>query len=424
LPLTAQQRSYFDRANSYVHEDVLVDAVRRLVDIASPTGGEGMLARTIAMRLRERGLEGVEQPLDAQQSNAWGVIRGTVGGPSLLLYSPTDTVTSNDPAEDLPAAGEEFGPDMVARSSLHNSYVVGLGAQNPKGHAACVLVAAEAIKAAGIPLCSDLYVGFGAGGMPTNARAGTRPDSGHGVGCNRLAESLKPTFAVIAKTGWTVSWEEVGLVWYEVRVHGTHTYAGSRHLLPYVNPIHQAARLIDGLENWFPEWAEQHRSGLVAPQGVVSFIEAGWERSPTFVPAVCRFRLDLRISPRTTPAEADRGFGARLEELAKRFDASVEWTRLVAIPGTTTAPESPIIKAAIDAWETLEGRAHSPITGLSGATDANILRALGIPTARVGLPKADVPGIDFRRGMNTVSVPAMTKLTQHLILTAIAICAP
>ncbi len=423
MPLTPQQQLYLERASQQVRDQDLIDAVRSLVDIASPTGAEGILARSIAERLREHGLQGVEQPLDAQQSNAFGCIRGTEGGPSLLLYSPIDTVSSNDPTEDLPVCGDEFGPDMAAKSFLQDSHVIGLGAQNPKGHAACILVAAEAIKRAHIPLRSDLYVGFGAGGMPTNAREGTRPDSGHGVGCAVLVEHIKPTFAVIAKTGWAVSWEEVGLAWYEIRVHGSHTYVGSRHLLPYANPIWKAALIIDELEAWFPKWAEMHRSGLVAPQGAVSFIEAGWERSPTFVPAVCRFRLDLRLSPRTTSDEADDAIGALLEKLSSKFDTTLEWNRLIAIPGTTTPPDSPIIKTAIEAWEAIEGRPHRPIAGLSGATDANILRAHGVPTARIGLPKADLPDLDFRRGMNTVSLPAMSRLTRHLIYTAVAMCA-
>jgi len=61
------------------------------------------------------------------------------------------------------------------------------------------------------------------------------------------------------------------------------------------------------------------------------------------------------------------------------------------------------------------------IRGNSGATDANILRGRGIPTVRVGMPKVtdSLFDIDFARGMNTVSVRAMEKLTRHLIRTAV-----
>ena len=59
----------------------------------------------------------------------------------------------------------------AAAGPVHGDHVVGLGASNPKGHAAAVMAAAEAIAAAGIPLRGDLLVGLGAGGMPTNGRA-------------------------------------------------------------------------------------------------------------------------------------------------------------------------------------------------------------------------------------------------------------
>jgi len=423
VSLTTVQQRWFERSCNAISADLLVEVLREIVDTASPTGEEGRLARVIADRLGDYGLAAEEQVIDERQSNALGVITGSSAAPTLLLYAPMDTVTTGDAVEDLPWAGDRLSEDMVSKSSLVDGHVVGLGAHNPKGHAACIVVAAKAIRAAGVPLKGDLRVGFGAGGMPTNARAGTRVNCGHGAGCAyMLKHSGKPTYAVIAKSGWSVSWEEVGLAWYEIWVRGTHTYVGSRHLLPYVNPILCAARIIEGLESWFPTWAEQHRSGLVAPQGVVSYIQAGWARMPAFVPATCQLRIDLRLSPRTTQAEADEALGAELDRLAEAHGISLNWKRLVAIPGTTTPPNNFIIQKTIEAWESIEGRSHQPVAGLSGATDANILRTHGIPTARVGLPKANIPGIDFQRGMNTVSVLDLVKLTRLLVHVAIATC--
>jgi succinyl-diaminopimelate desuccinylase len=424
MTLNAEQRRWYELACARIDEAELAAILSELIDVHSASGDEGELARAIVTRLSVGGVESTEQRLDDHQSNAIGWIRGSSSAaPSLLLYSPIDTVTSDDPDEDLPWAAAALAPEMHARAWTAEGHVFGLGAQNPKGHAACIIAAALAIKAAAVPLTGELSLGFGAGGMPTNARPGMRPDSGHGAGCARLLQQYpRPTYAVIAKSGWAVSWEEVGFAWYEVRVAGTHTYVGSRHLLPYVNPIAQAAVIIQGLEAWFPRWAEQHRSGLVAPQGVVSFIESGWERMPAFVPAMCRFRVDLRLSPRTTPDQADQAFGSKLHELATQFGTQLQWERLIAVPGTTTAPDNAIIRTAIEAWEAVEGRRHQPMPGLSGATDANILRGHGVPTARVGLPKANLPAIDFQRGMNAVSIAAMARLTRHLIYTAIAIC--
>ncbi|MCB0965371.1 MAG: peptidase dimerization domain-containing protein [Ilumatobacter sp.] len=413
-------------AEAAVDRDRLVELCAAMVDIASPTGNEGPLARLLASEMTASGLDGRTQDLTkgswlgGDMANAYGRWRGDASDRSLMLYAPLDTVTTGDPAEDLPWAGPNMRADMTPAAETRDGLVIGLGAQNPKGHGACVLVAGEALAAVEAPLGGDLLFGFGAGGMPTNRRRpGLHP--GHGVGCAALVDLVQPDEAVIAKTGWAISWEEVGLMWFTVEVEGAHTYVGSRHLLPYRNAIADASHIVSGLERWFPTWAESHRDGLVAPQGVVASIEAGWERMAAFTPAVCRFSVDLRISPRTTPDEAARAFISEVERLAREIGAEATCSVDVTIPGTTTSPSSPIITSAIRCWEDLEGRAHQPIAGLSGATDANILRSHGVPTARVGLPKvsSDRLEADFQLGMNAVDVDDMERLTKLLIRIAV-----
>lgn len=419
----AREAPWLERALARLDAEGLTRTLVELVDIPSPTGDEGPLARAVVRRLRDRGLPAEEQALDARQSNVTARLQGAGGGPSLMLYAPIDTVTSDSEAEDLPWAGPELLPEMRAKAQVRDGHVLGLGAHNPKGHAACALAAFEAIAAAGVPLAGDLLLGLGAGGMPTDARPGARPASGHGAGCAwMLDQGFRSDAAVIAKSGWAVSWEEVGLAWYEVETPGTHTYVGSRHLLPYANAIARVAEVAAALEAWFPQWAEQHRSGLVAPQGVVSFIEGGWARMPAFTPATCRLRFDLRLSPRTSPEEADAAVAARLAQISQASGFPITWRRLLAIPGATTPPDSPVVQQTIKAWEWMEGRPHQPTPGLSGATDANILRGRGVPTARIGLPKATLPGMDFQLGMNAARVEDMVKLAQCLVHTAIAIC--
>ena len=59
---------------------------------------------------------------------------------------------------------------------------------------------------------------------------------------------------------------------------------------------------------------------------------------------------------------------------------------ILAIPGTATPQDNWIVRAAVAAWEEMEGRPHEPIIANSGATDANILRARGLSTARSAWP--------------------------------------
>jgi acetylornithine deacetylase/succinyl-diaminopimelate desuccinylase-like protein len=420
------RRELTARAWDHISADRLRDLTASLVDVASPTGDEAPLARHIAALLEASGVQASVQPLDDRQASAWGRLRGDGTGPDLMLYAPIDTMTAGDEREDLPWAGPALRPDMRASAQVTGDYVIGLGASNPKGHAACLLMAAEAVRLSGVPLTGDLIVAFGAGGMPTNARPGVanpRFNTGQGAGCSFLLEQgVWADYAVIAKPGWTASWEEVGLTWFEVTVRGTHTYVGSRHRLPYANAVVRAGEVVARLDRWFEDYAAAHTDGLVAPQGIVASIEGGWRRTAAFTPAECRFLVDLRLSPRTSPLQAKREFGAALAAIQAGLDGTeLSFEQVLAIPGSGTDPSAWICRSAIRAWEAIEQREHEPVVGTSGATDANILRNRGIPTVRIGMPKvsgAPFP-VDFAMGMNAVDVRAAETLTRHLVRVAV-----
>ena len=117
-----------------------------------------------------------------------------------------------------------------------------------------------------------------------------------------------------------------------------------------------------------------------------------------------------------------------MNRLAESIGADVSWRQTVSVPGTSTSPDEEIIQSSIRCWEELTGVDHAPIGGLSGATDANIMRALGVPTARLGLPKISQERldshdeIDFQLGMNAVDAVDMERLTKLLIRIAVDVC--
>ncbi|MER5753686.1 peptidase dimerization domain-containing protein [Streptomyces sp. NPDC002088] len=429
-PLSAQQRAWVDAAWKLIEPQRLTELVVGMVNIPSPTGEEADLARWLTGVLAESGLDARYQPIDDRQGNATARLRGDGTGEDLLLYAPIDTLTVGDADEDVPWVGPDLRADMRPHAEVHGHHVLGLGASNPKGHGAAVVAAAEVIARAGIPLRGDLLLGLGAGGMPTNGRTTrglNRLNTGQGVGCSfMLEQGWWADHALIAKPGWSVAWEEVGLCWFEVRVRGTYTYVGSRHRMPYRNAIAGAATVIEALERWFPQYAERHTGGLVAPQGVVSSVEGGWPRMAAVTPALCRIRVDLRTSPRSTPADVRREFAAALDAIrAEHPDLDLDWDMVLAIPGTHTPEDAPVVAAAKDAWEEIEGRPHEVIVANSGATDANILRSRGLPAARIGMdrigPDAPLP-LDFPSGMNVVDIREAVRLTRAIVHTAVALC--
>jgi hypothetical protein len=50
------------------------------------------------------------------------------------------------------------------------------------------------------------------------------------------------------------------------------------------------------------------------------------------------------------------------------------------------------------------------------------MRGHGVPTARVGLPKAPIEGYDFNLGLNAAYLPHMEDLTKLLIQMALVTC--
>lgn len=415
-----------DRVLAEITEDRLREAARAVVAVPSPTGREAPLAQLLAARLEAAGVDAVAQHLDEHQANAVGRLRGRGDGGDVMLYAPIDTLTTGDPELDVPWVGDHLRPDMRPEARDEGPFVSGLGASNPKGHAACILVLGEVLGTLQPKLAGDVVFAFGAGGMPTNAvqAAGypLRANTGQGVGCSFLLERGWYTdHAVIAKPGDFVAHEEVGLCWFEITVPGIHTYVGSRHRLPYRNPIVSAAEVVTRLEAWLADYPARHRTATAAPQGVIGSIASGWERMLAVTPATCRIRLDVRITPQTRPIDLKRELAEYVARLSGELNLDLGVEMVLSIPGTHTPPEAPIVRTAIEAWEATSGRPHEPVPDNSGATDANILRARGIPTARVGMPKvtSDEFDVDFSRGMNTVDVRAMRRLTAILARIAI-----
>jgi len=69
-----------------------------------------------------------------------------------------------------------------------------------------------------LDLRGDVTVGLGAGGMPTLSRPGwSNHYVGHGVGAMfMLQRGVRPDYCIFCKPRYTVSWEEVGLTWFDL----------------------------------------------------------------------------------------------------------------------------------------------------------------------------------------------------------------
>ena len=167
-----------------IDESRLAKLNRLMASIPSPTGEEKQLAQAVVDVMSKSGMDAFYQLMDDAQGNAIGRVQGNGNGADLLLYAPLDTAFSTVEKEECPWVGDRLPAEMTTNAYIQNGDVIGMGAENPKGYAACVIAAAQAIKKAGVPLKGSLLVGLGAGGMPTNRRPGSRKfNAGQGSGC-------------------------------------------------------------------------------------------------------------------------------------------------------------------------------------------------------------------------------------------------
>src|SRR5215470_3298307 len=276
VPLSPQQRAWLAQAGALIDEERMRAFNCALTSIHSPTGAERAASEWMVQQMRGLGIDAFYQPLDECAGNAVGQLKGTGGGPSLLLYAPIDTHLRADLHEDVPWVGPELRPDMLPHGSIaDNGDVIGLGSANPKGMITALTEAVHCIRSAGVPLKGDVLLAFAGGGMPSMPSQGEIRQN-HGLSSGviyMLNHGITADFAIICKPGWAAAWEEVGLCWFKVTVREQMGYAGMTRSFPnFRNAIVHAATFILALEEWLPVYQERNTSDLCSPQGAIAAI--------------------------------------------------------------------------------------------------------------------------------------------------------
>ncbi len=424
------QQAWLDRALALVDERALLDLAMRMIEIPSPTGGEAALARYLEEDLRGRGFSTTYHEITEQRGNTIARLRGDGTGADLMLYGHLDTTFTGDAREDYPCVGPADRPDLQPRAILRDGLLTGLGISNPKGGAACAIAAADAVRRAGVPLRGDLIVALVAGGIHKRPTTGLHRDfrgpayQGFGIGCEyMLKHGVRADMAISTKPGYAVVWEEPGQCWFTVRVKGSLCYSGMRQFQRTRNPLVDAARLVEALEAWFPEYTKRHTRGQLAPQGAVGAIEGGWPFKPEFIPGVCHVYVDLRTNPHQSMLSVKR----EMDEFMAGFlrahpEMDLDWEMTLSVPGSRTDPRSWIVQSCLRAWEAVEGRPHAFVRDQSGTTDGNVLRNAGIPTARFGLPGLMNPEAGWPPSYDACRVDALGRLTRAYVHAIVDTC--
>jgi acetylornithine deacetylase/succinyl-diaminopimelate desuccinylase-like protein len=415
------------KAQAAFDRDLFKELIGKMVSIPSPTGEEKPLAEFLAAFMSKHGLQGQVQHISEKQANALGRLPSNAkDGPSLLIYGGIDTHIGYGDEENRWVATPY--PQILKPEAVWNDdEVSGLCAENPKGYAACAVMAAVSVAKAGIELRGDITVGLGAGGMPTLSRPGwSNHFIGHGIGALfMLQRGVSPDYCIFCKPRWSVSWEEVGICIFKIIIKGGISYTGTRHVVPdYPNPIPKTARVIEALERWFKTYTQRHTAGTIVPQGGLSSIDSGSTYTPIVSTGRVELLVDLRPPPGLSPRQVQRELHECLERItAEHPDIETEVELVLAMPGAATPKQNWIVQSMIRAWEAIEKRPHQDPQNFSGYTDASAIRQWGIPTARLGVPPRARP-VDPQDSMpmNRFHVDDAQRLINVIIRSAIDTC--
>jgi succinyl-diaminopimelate desuccinylase len=365
------------RVLASIDESELVALTRDLIRIPSvvrpgdPTATEAAVAEHVRAWLAKEGFELEVQDVAPGRPNVVAWLGDKGDGRSLLLEGHTDVVTEGDPAEWSHAP---FGADLV------DGKIYGRGAADMKAGLAAAMVAAAAIKRAGVRLGGRLVVGA------------LVDEEGGMIGAKHLVTTpvgRELTAAIICEPEENeLCLEQRGVVWARVSArgrmaHGAMPEAG-------VNPIAALAELVHGagrLERRLRALCQRSRY-LKPPTVTPTIVRAPAQGVPqsNVIPSAAEATLDIRLTPGPDEAAITAAIEEALAAAAKAVPgATLEWRAVNGFRlATKVDPSEPLVGAMKKAFRKAAGRAPK-FGGVPGSTDGTILRtALGIPIVTCG----------------------------------------
>ena len=297
------------QAISLINREELRDLAVGLGELHSPPGQEKVVGDYLCSWLEGKGIAARRIGLVPERSNIVAVLPGAGAGLSLMFNAHMDTSKRVD---DHLALRQPIDP-VYYTAWVEDDYVVGEGVVNDKGPMAAFLVAAAAIKAAGVPLLGDLVLTMVVGEIGQepvdefvapeylSKELGTRYIVSRGV----IAD-----YALVAEgTAFKTAWTGAGKLFVKVTVYGQGKYT------PYVthpedptqnlNAIVRATPVIAAIERWAGRYEVEHQTetagGTVIPKVSINAIRGGNPYQILSSPAVCHLYLDIRLVPGARP---------------------------------------------------------------------------------------------------------------------------
>ncbi len=381
-----------------IDEGYLTQVTQELVQInstnplLSPDGaGEVEIAKYVAGRLNELGLDVKLSEVAPGRMNVVGTLKGSGDGRSLLLNAHMDTVGVEGMTTD-PFGGE-----------LREGRIYGRGSQDMKASLAAMLAAAKALVDAEIPLRGDLLI------------TGVADEEHSSLGTEGLVKEFGADAAIVTEpTDMHLCRAHRGFIWFEVEVFGRAAH-GSRYA-EGVDANMRMGRFLAELDKLEQELLKREPHPLVGPPSLhASLLEGGTEIS-TYADYA-----KVTIERRTIPGETVEAAQAEIQEIVDKLSAEDETFRAKVTATFWRAPfevdaGAKIVQALDKALAQRTGKApkHS---GQTFWTDAALIADAGAETVLLG-----PVGFGLHSAEEWVELASVVDLAYVLAETAIKYC--
>ena len=393
-------RKTLEKAWSKVNEKELVALAMALVDSHSPTGKEEEVARLCVDWLNQRDIPAFYQEVEPGRGNVVGRLKGSGDGPILMFNCHLDTALSGDPTDAMFAG--PLRPEWKSEARRKGGLIFGSGIFNDKGPFASVLIAAHALKKAGVKLAGDILltgVCSEIGRAPVDQYQGGA-HRGKGVGMRyMLTHGVVADYAIVAEPSrFGITTAQAGATFIKVMCTGEPMYAPfvehPEDLTRSTNAVVKLGNLIAPIEAWARRYEKEHeykfKYGTVVPKVNIGAIQGGAPFKPNFSPAVCTMYLEAFTPPGLRPLDVLREVEAVIAESGVEADAEL----YLSVHGYESKNADALVEIMREAQRAARGKPVKPIQSQLTSTyaDLTILVEMGIPSIKCG-PAPDDPNL-------------------------------
>ncbi len=327
-------------------ELVRIPSVNPFDGPALPGHREQELALDLSGRLSALGLETGQREAAPGRPNIWGRLKGSGGGPAVMLAAHLDTVGT----EGYPAAFD---------SQVTGGRVTGRGACDMKGAFACYLEVLHLLRTSGIRLPGDLIV------------AGIVDEEHLQIGSAEMGRNgPHADFGIVGEpTGLQICPAHKGQLGVFIRTRGKATHSSRPEL--GVNAVEHMGAVICHLSGLNAELQEKVPSHPLCGTGRFSMNVIRGGSFVSGIPDLCEMEVDRRFLPGEEVGAILADYRDRLDALAREVPglrAELSEPSLL-VPALDVPVDSPLVSALAGAVEAVTGQ-PAEIAAFPGGTDA------------------------------------------------------